>query len=385
MKKLNIISPGEPAPFGKGYQVLIHYRLEALANEFDINLYTFNSFRFSLKTEFEKMIYGNITHYKISLGIFEIIQNFVIASYKKYPFLTIFNTSRSLQKILKKEKSPKVLCYLSRCFLNCTHLKKGSKIIEFVDSMSLNFERRINGANFIQKIIFKREKITNQIFEQQISEKVNMATVVSSIDAKLISPIVETHQLGIKGIETSFSNPKDNIICFSGNMNYSPNIEAVLWFYSTVWKNRPDEFKNWKFRIIGAQPVEKIKNLSKFESSIEVTGFVDSILDEISKCKIAIAPMQSGSGMQFKVLESMAIGVPVVATPLAIGDIRITDKENILIAENCKDFWNAFRLLINDSSLYYSLSKNAQMFISQNHNWKNLNQKFIEKATEALN
>ena len=100
----------------------------------------------------------------------------------------------------------------------------------------------------------------------------------------------------------------NNRIIFTGNMNYFPNLEAIEWFIKNCWFNIKFKIKDCELYIVGRNPTKKLLKLIAKEDKIFVTGEVKSVFDYIKTSSLAIAPMQSGSGMQNKIIEAMACG-----------------------------------------------------------------------------
>jgi glycosyltransferase involved in cell wall biosynthesis len=101
------------------------------------------------------------------------------------------------------------------------------------------------------------------------------------------------------------------------------------------------------------------------------------MLDELCSASIAVAPMQSGSGMQIKVLEAMAVGLPMVATELGRGDIASTDTKNILIANEAHQFSIECIRLLSDEKLRANVGNSAREFIRENHSWDIIKEQYI--------
>ncbi|WON82830.1 glycosyltransferase [Chromobacterium haemolyticum] len=177
---------------------------------------------------------------------------------------------------------------------------------------------------------------------------------MSSIDADFIcSKNIDVIPLGV-AIQRPLNERVRSfppVVSFTGNMNYQPNVDAVLWFVQHCWKEIKKESPGVRLVVAGNEPQLSIKTLSDDDPSIMVTGRVPSIADILNKSTVAVAPMRSGSGMQFKILEAMACGVPVVATTLGLGDISAINGQDIIIADNPNDFARQVVRLIKNADI----------------------------------
>ena len=98
-------------------------------------------------------------------------------------------------------------------------------------------------------------------------------------------------------------------------MNYEPNVEGVLWFAREVWPrilvHRPDA----TFVVVGSSPTEAIRKLASPDSRIDVTGTVADVRPFLWSAAVSVAPLRTARGLQNKVLEALAAGLPAVVTP----------------------------------------------------------------------
>ena len=95
---------------------------------------------------------------------------------------------------------------------------------------------------------------------------------------------------------------------------------------------------------------------------------------------IGVAPMVSGSGMQFKILEAMAAGKPTVISEVALGDIRLIHKRSTIVCSSPSEYAEAIDNLILDKQLYISVAKNAAEVLKQNYIWDSINVSFFENV-----
>jgi glycosyltransferase involved in cell wall biosynthesis len=109
---------------------------------------------------------------------------------------------------------------------------------------------------------------------------------------------------------------------------------------------------------------------------VTVTGRVPSLASVINAARVSIAPMQSGSGMQFKILEAMACGVPVVVSTLGLGDIAAEINKDFLLADTPDSFVQAILSLLQSEELREKIGNAGWQFVKKHHTWDMLNADF---------
>ena len=158
-------------------------------------------------------------------------------------------------------------------------------------------------------------------FESEQAQLCSSCLVVSQIDRDFIGiPSVNVLPIGVsKCSERSRNrapsgNQKDIVICFFGNMNYSPNVEAVKWFAGECLPKILDVHPNVEVNVAGRDPQKGLLKLANTVPRLKISGPFDDLAEILGPADIVVAPMLSGSGMQNKILEAMAYGLPVVTT-----------------------------------------------------------------------
>jgi glycosyltransferase involved in cell wall biosynthesis len=239
--------------------------------------------------------------------------------------------------------------------------------------MQLNLERRATQEKILNRWLFQEELRRIKNYEtQKVVNSCEYMTVVAQKDKTLIP----SHKIEVipNGVDINIFKPqKQNIlrptIIFSGNMSYAPNIHALNWFVKNCLPLIQTKIENVTLIIAGANPTKEIRNLTK-QKGIVVTGFVDSMVDILNQANVAIAPMQSGSGMQNKILEAMATELPIVTTTLGLGSIQAQPEQEILVTDNPKQFAQYIVELLNNPQWAKEIGKKARQFVISNHSWE---------------
>jgi glycosyltransferase involved in cell wall biosynthesis len=155
-------------------------------------------------------------------------------------------------------------------------------------------------------------------------------------------------------------------------MDYYANIDGVVWFGKEVLPLIKREIPEIRFYIVGSNPTKEVLSLSS-NSGVTVTGYVPDTREYLNKATVAVAPLRIARGIQNKILEAMAMGIPVVATPQAFEGIEAQPGRDLVLGENAEKIAEGVIQLIKKVALRKSLGDNARRAIEKNYCWsKNL-------------
>jgi glycosyltransferase involved in cell wall biosynthesis len=155
---------------------------------------------------------------------------------------------------------------------------------------------------------------------------------------------------------------------FSGNLEYHPNVEAVRWFRTKIWPRVRERAPEVEWRLLGSKP-EAVAAFTGGDPRIRVVGPVADAIEHLAEAKVCLAPLLSGSGTRFKILEAWAAGRAVVSTTLGAEGLGARDGEHLLLADNPDDFADAVLRLCNDSALRARLGDAGRAWYCDRYTW----------------
>ena len=175
--------------------------------------------------------------------------------------------------------------------------------------------------------------------------------------------------------EIKDSSDYDSIqnLVFVGNLDYSPNRLAVDYIANQLC----DFFPNLSFYIVGGGD----HNLSKRYSSkrnLTFTGYVTDLSTYMNSRSIFISPIFSGTGLQNKILDAFAHGVPVIASPSSVTGINCIANVHYLLANTPNEFVSSIKLLMSDSGNRRALVKNSITLVKKEYDWEVVSRKYKE-------
>lgn len=383
------ITPRFPYPPLRGDQAVPYYRLRCLSRTHTITLLSMYERDAELEGIAELSKYCKEIHV-VKLSYLKSVCNVALyGATSSLPLQVIYYRSAAFRSkldwLLANQKFDLIHGYMLRMAPYMSNSPIPT-ILELIDSMRLNWERRVSVEQIPQKWFLQEELRRVVKYERGIAKDFNRLLVVSEKDRVCIpGENVGVIPLGVDvGSFKPVSHGEQSLsIVFSGNMGYSPNICAVLWFVQKCLPKIQKEFPGISFIVIGVNPPKILRDLAH-KKGVSITGFVKSIPERLSRATIAIAPMQSGSGMQFKILEAMACGLPVVTTSIGLGDIQAVPGKDLVVSDNPEDFAQSTITLLNSAELRDSIGKNARDYVVRNHSWEKVSSKVEEAYSAAI-
>ena len=184
--------------------------------------------------------------------------------------------------------------------------------------------------------------------------------------------------------EHAASSPPDPYhVYFIGSMLYRPNQEAVRWLADEVWPRVVALEPRARLTVAGSGFPTALREQLR-QKAIDVAADVPDARAFSAPFRAMLAPLFSGSGMRIKVLEAMALGKPVIATPLGAGGIDVTPDENVLLAADADAFAQQVVRVLNDDALAQRIGDAARSLVVEQYDSDVLARKLIAFYEELL-
>ena len=146
------------------------------------------------------------------------------------------------------------------------------------------------------------------------------------------------------------------VVLLSGNLGYRPTVHGALWFAREVWPRLRAAVPDARWVLAGARPAAEVRRLDRIPG-VEVRADVPDIATVFGEARVAIAPMNSGSGVPMKVLEAMAAGLPVVVHSWAAAGLVGEADDAVVVAEKVDDWVAAIEPLLRNPEAAHNLGR----------------------------
>lgn len=249
------------------------------------------------------------------------------------------------------------------------------RVLDLTDVISNEISRSLPYRNFFWKLLYTIECNRIKKYERKLTDKFEEIWLISAADLNILSS--QSPEANIKlipnGVDIDNFHPEKNYptpfrIIFTGHMGVYHNIDAARYFASEVFPTIQKTFPKSTFVIAGAEPAQAILNLTTLRN-IQVLGYVENLNKELNTSHVFVAPLRFAAGVQNKVLEAMAAGVPVIATSIVNEGLNAGHGKEILIADSPDEFVTQISKLFRDDTLPKKIGLEGRNFVIKNYSW----------------
>lgn len=201
-----------------------------------------------------------------------------------------------------------------------------------------------------------------------------------------IAPGIETRTVA-NGVDTEYFTPRadpgGNTLLFCGGLDWYPNGDAMAYFFDQLWPRisrlRPDV----RVVVVGRAPPKWLTDLERSDHRVRVTGFVDDVRPYFREATAYVCPIRAGGGTRLKVLDALAMGMPLVGTTFACSGIPVEDGKHVLLADTPEFFVDQVLRLLADPGLRAGLAARGRDLACRNFSWPVIGRSLILAYREA--
>ena len=308
-----------------------------------------------------------------------------------------------MDRLLQRERYDLVYAFSSPMAQYVREYTKIALLMDFVDVDSQKWSQLARFKKFplARLLLVEAKRLAN--YEIAVSALAQCSLFVSAAEANLFRSIgghgdiralpngVDSDLLRLPVSESereahaqASSQPvRPARLIFAGTMNYFPNADAVLYFVHEVLPLVRQAYPQVSFDVVGRYPTRAVRKLHGI-GGVRVLGEVTDVRSHLVQADVSVAPLRVARGIQNKVLEAMAMGIPVVATPAAVEGIEVVDGEELLVADTAGDFARQVVRLLRDGQLRSRIGKKARSKMVQVYSWNRMGEHLEKILGEKL-
>ena len=354
--------------------------------------------------EYERKLVHEVAEYCVSVDLVPLpksrsYMNCLLSLPTALPLRVAYYTSPELEQCVRRvirERSIEVvhgeLIKIAPLLQKIAQEEQVATLFDAVDCISWYLQQqRTTVRGPLRKAFVFSEMKKMQRYERRVLASFDRTVITSAHDRDcLVSLGAEARTIAVmpNGVDTEYFTPllsprQEETLVFCAKLDYYPNSHAILHFCREVlpriWERRPGV----RLQLVGNNPPEAVRNLASDER-ITVTGYVPDIRPYLGGASVALAPLHVAAGIQNKVLEALAMGTPMVATPGSCRSLQVKDGVHLLVAEEDQAFADAVLRLLEDRQLAQNIGWAGRQFVVENYSWveaaKNLSNLYREIA-----
>ncbi len=257
------------------------------------------------------------------------------------------------------------------------------KILNHHGAESFMIHRRIaNEPNYLKKLFFLMEARKLRRYEKDNCPKFDLNIVVSEFDKEILEEISPGLKIEIveNGVDINYFLPSERKnnnkrLIFAGRLDQYSNKDAILYFCNKVWPLIKEKIPDTRLTIIGNNPPQKLVEIANHDRGIELLGYVDDVRPFFANAMISICPIRDGGGIRIKILDALAMGMPIISTSIGCEGIEITPGKDVLIADTPQEFIESIDKIFSDNDTLINLSINARKTAENKYSWNAISRK----------
>lgn len=281
-----------------------------------------------------------------------------------------------INALLAKEKYDLIFVHCSSVAQYVEDVQGIPKILDFGDMDSQKWLEYANYKPFPLSLGYRLEGTKMEMAEKRLARKFDLCTATTRAEWETLESYGSAHKTDWfpNGVDANFFKPDGggydaDTLSFIGRMDYYPNQECMFDFCRNTLPLIQAKRPSAKLLIVGADPSPAVRKLGELPG-VTVTGSVPDVRPYILRSAAMVAPLNIARGTQNKILEAMAMGVPVVTSPAGAGGVDAIHDEHFLVGSNPAEYAEACLQLMQDADTRARYSTAGRERMLSNHDWE---------------
>ena len=384
MQDLLFLAHRIPYPPNKGDKIRSYHLLKYLTSSYNVHLGTFiddpNDWQYTDKLDAlcASTCYLGLNPLQTKI---KSLQGLLTGDALSLPYYKNQAMQDWVDNTIKTHSIKKALIFSSVMaqFINESH--DIDMYVDFVDIDSDKWRQYAASKKGVSRWIYQRESDCLFNYEKTVAKQARASLFVSEQEADLfkkMAPEVSAKVFPVNnGVDTDYFSPElkqtspyadgEDVIVFTGAMDYWANVDAVKWFAEDVFPHITKNHPAVKFYIVGSRPSKEVAALAS--DAIVVTGAVADVRPYLAYAKLAVAPLRIARGIQNKVLEAMAMGKYVIATSAAMEGIPYDETLDVSVGDTIELMTNQIGVQLEKQSPL-TVSNHNRDFVKATFGWE---------------
>ena len=369
-----------PYPPNKGDKIRAFHQIKAMAAKHEVDLFTLADDPGDLAHQEDLKQYCReltVARLHPRAARLKAIPYLLTAKPMTLPYFYSAELAASVRRALGTGRYDRIFVYCSAMAQYVESAGDVPKVVDFVDVDSDKWMQYAAASRFPFPALYRREGRRLRDYERKICENADSVMVSTEREAALLRQISDAAPIHAipNGVDTAYFDASAvppartaPTIIFVGDMAYFPNQQAAIYFARQVLPLIRQSARDVRFLVVGRNPNKEVLRLREIED-VEVTGFVPDVRTYLAKAHVAVAPFLIAAGIQNKILEAMAYGLPVAATSRAVQGLAGIARDQVEQGDTPEELASKITLLLRDSELTAARAINGRRVVVESYSW----------------
>jgi sugar transferase (PEP-CTERM/EpsH1 system associated) len=374
-----------PFPPNKGDKIRAFHQLRALAEHHEVDLFTLadedgDSAHAPALKEYCRRV--TVCRLNRSWARLRAIPFLVTRKPLTLPYFYSRELDREIRQASLERSYDRIFVYCSAMAQYVETVDQTPVFLDLVDVDSDKWRQYAAFTKFPFSAVYRREARCLREYERRVCERSSGVFVTTEREAQLVRNLSDSARVHVipNGVDTEYFDPiivrtevppepPGPVVIFTGDMSYFPNEEAVIFFARKVFAEIRRTVADARFLIVGRNPGRNVQQLRKIEG-VEVTGFVPDVRAYLAKARVSVAPFTIAAGIQNKILEAMAYGLPVVATSRAVQGLSKGVAEIVETGNSAEELAAKTVRILRDPEFARRRGMEGRSRVAADYNWQ---------------
>lgn len=250
------------------------------------------------------------------------------------------------------------------------------RVMHFAELDSDKWRQYAERSKWPMSWVYSREHRTLLEFERRIAAAFDENVLCTPLEQEIFrreipgpSSLVLRNGVDLAHYQPRPERAEPGHLVFVGVMDYLPNIDGCVWFVNEILPRLQAKLPQVRLSIVGSRPTDEVKVLAQ-RPGVAVTGFVDDPREFLSRAAVSVAPLRIARGIQNKVLEALAMGLPVVGTTSATQGVEGEAGRDFMLANTVDEQVRAILELLEHPDRALALGRRGREFVEQHYDWE---------------
>ncbi len=249
--------------------------------------------------------------------------------------------------------------------------------------------RASHDRNFLRRAFWQRESANLLAAEQRWCPAFDVNVVVSEDEGLLVKTSCVDSAICVvpNGVDVQYFTPRPDPggarLLFCGRLDQMANRGAITYFFQSIWPELSRRVNNLEIDVVGKNPPAWLVELSQRDQRVHVPGFVDDVRPYFQRATVFVCPITDGGGTRLKILDALAMGMPIVSTTFAASGLRLCDEQHLLMADTPEAFASKTVQLLSNKAQRIRLACDGRDIVMSSYSWEVIGQRLREAYSIA--